>query len=181
MTVLLACPKEPGLELAPEVRRQAWGLSRRIASSRVPREDLIQEGYLRLIQDGKLDAEPRITGRRLRLAMLSHRRAELTGTKSTRRKEIIDHDEADGSLPDPEYPEPTDGLVSLVQCLTDYQAEVLTLACGLDGAAPRSAREVGHVIGKGKGAVEDALRKAIAKLRAELEKRAGAGITLTKE
>lgn len=59
----------------------------------------------------------------------------------------------------------------VANCLTDREAKVITLRYGLDGAGPRTQREIAASCGISRSYVSRLEKKALAKLREEMEKR----------
>ena len=55
-------------------------------------------------------------------------------------------------------------------CLTDREAKVITLRYGLDGEAPRTQREIASACGISRSYVSRLEKKALGKLREEMEK-----------
>ena len=55
-------------------------------------------------------------------------------------------------------------------CLTDREAKVITLRYGLDGEAPRTQREIAAACGISRSYVSRLEKKALSKLREEMEK-----------
>jgi DNA-directed RNA polymerase specialized sigma24 family protein len=66
--------------------------------------------------------------------------------------------------------EPDDGLVRLMGLLTDNEAQVLTLACGMDGADERTLSDVAWMMGKHTTSVCRWYRNGLAKLRDCIER-----------
>lgn len=124
------------------VRAQA----RRLELPGVDRDDLAQEAFLEFARAG-LPANLTHAMRVAVLAMRRHRRRQLRAGRSfqfSRRHEALGNPD---ELPSRSYPEPMVGTVELLGRLTDSEAQVLTLVCGLDGSPGRSHGEVGTILG----------------------------------
>lgn len=65
-------------------------------------------------------------------------------------------------------PEPLSKTVGLFAALSDREAEVITLVCGLDGARRRSLRDVAWMTGLGHQPVNRAYQRGLSKLKTQL-------------
>lgn len=171
----------PDVLLDPVVRGVVCGMAREMAPRDVPMADLASAAFVRILEaDAPAGGigNPRAYFKVLcRWAMLDHLRRE--GRLAPR--DTVSIDDLGENVATParaDYPEPSDGLCALMGCLTDLEAEVVTFACGLDGAPGRTYKAVAWMTGKQISNTRVRLKRGLAKLRAALESRAGGPLAI---
>lgn len=146
--------------LARCVRRAA----RRLECRAVDRDDLVQAAYLQFARTGI----PEDLTRAMWVATAAMRRLRRRELYAGRRGRLVRRherlDDQPGEFSARDYPEPLPETVALMRRLTDFEALVLTLVCGLDGSPGRSFGLVGAIIGRPRQPVWRWYRSAVAKL-----------------
>lgn len=163
----------------PVVRGIVCGMAREMARGRFEACDLAGAAFVRILEAEEPERieNPRAYFKILsRWAMGDHIRAE--SRKAPRSTQSLDELNEEYGLARFDYPEPSPGLLALVAELTDLEAEVITLACGLDGAPGRGFKRVAYMTGRDFGNTRKRLNRGLDKLRTAIDRRAGAHVLL---
>jgi RNA polymerase sigma factor (sigma-70 family) len=150
---------------SPQVQRIVRHLARKWARPGLDADDLASEAILHL-----LTAKPR--PRRIKEATWVWQQAKQRISDTARYRQYRRHEDLPDDLTAPDPPEWSGWLYALLETLKPREAETVILACGLDGAEPRSCDQVAHMTGFTGSGTYLRYYRAIGKLRDQIAKEA---------